>query len=80
MSRYNLTAYTGPNPDSGYVGYVNLSVVDGENVVFTVRQASESGYAMSHSVPIDQARKMLVAALAELDRLADDITSGVGAS
>ena len=42
MSNKTLAAYTGPTPATGYVGYVNLSLIHGQ-VRITVRPETTDG-------------------------------------
>lgn len=57
MARDQEFAWTGPLPDQGYVGYVNIRVTDA-GVVFTVR-AEGSGERSSYTLPHDVAAKLL---------------------
>lgn len=57
-------AWTGPLPDAGYVGYVNIRVTDA-GVVFTVR-AEGSGESTSYMIPHDVAAELLKDAAAAL--------------
>ena len=65
MDKY-LSAYTGPTPATGYVGYVNLTLKD-DQVIFTVRPESERGEpTVCHPIPATDAIALLETALAEL--------------
>ena len=67
-----LAAYTGPTPVTGYVGYVNLSLCD-DGVQITVRSESVDGKgAACHTIPVENARAMLFAAIAALDEARGD--------
>ena len=66
-----LAAYTGPTPETGYVGYVNLSLRDGA-VVFTVRSEGLHADQMGcYAVPLDEARKLLYGALLAIEHRKD---------
>lgn len=51
-------AYTGPSPEKGNVGYVNLTIVNG-GVRFTVRSEGENPPTADHVVPLKEAADLL---------------------
>lgn len=62
-----LAAYTGPSPETGYVGYINFSLRGGE-VVVTVRPESADGSGTANiSIPIEDAKAFLTEARAALE-------------
>lgn len=64
MSEKTQFAFTGPMPDKGYVGYVNITETDdGEGVRFTVRSEGEAALTASYIVPKAQAIALLGNAL-----------------
>lgn len=61
-----LSAYTGPTPATGYVGYVNFSLTD-HGVRITVRPESRDGSGTAIlTIPVDAARKLFASTLDEL--------------
>lgn len=60
MPRDNEFAWTGPLPEQGYVGYVNIKVED-DGVTFTVRREG-AGESSSYKIPRDVAAEMLQSA------------------
>lgn len=62
-----LTAYTGPTPDTGYVGYLNVSRSD-ECVTVTVRPESDDGSGTACvTIPVEAAKTSFAEALAGLE-------------
>lgn len=55
--------YTGPNPEKGFVGYVNIQRTD-DGVRFTVRAEGENPAQAAYVVPTEQAVALLAAAAA----------------
>ena len=67
MTNNSQVAYTGPSPATGYVGYVNLALIDGE-LVFTVRpESTDCSGTATHQVPVVEARQLLMSALDMID-------------
>ncbi len=57
-------AYTGPMPDKGHVGYVNMQATDcGERVRFTIRSEGDDPLTTSYEVPMAEAIALLGRAL-----------------
>lgn len=62
----HLSAYTGPSPATGYVGYVNFTLTV-EGVRITVRPESERGdQTVALTIPFEAARALFSDALDEL--------------
>lgn len=57
MPRPAQFAWTGPLPDTGYVGYVNVTVEE-DGVLFTVRSEG-AGATSSYKIPRDVAAVLL---------------------
>lgn len=55
-------AYTGPQPEKGYVGFVNIQETD-DGVKFTVRSEGESPVLAAFTVDLGAAIQMLQDAL-----------------
>lgn len=61
-----LAAYTGPTPDVGYVGYLNVGLGD-KGVIITVRPESADGSGSARvTIPVDAAKVAFEEALAAL--------------
>lgn len=55
---YPQFAYTGPHPEKGYVGFVNIQETD-KGVKFTVRSEGENPTLAEFEIPIGEAIEML---------------------
>ena len=63
--KYPQFAYTGPHPQKGYVGFVNIQETD-EGVQFSVRSEGENPTQASFVIPIGEAIQLLDDALTAL--------------
>jgi hypothetical protein len=59
-------AYTGPSPEKGYVGYVNIQETDDGNVRFTVRSEGDDPATGAYEIDRAEAVALLEKALAGL--------------
>lgn len=62
MSNYPQFAHTGPHPEKGYVGFVNIQETD-KGVKFTVRSEGENPVLAEFEIDIGEAIDLLAKAL-----------------
>lgn len=65
MTKYPQFAYTGPQPEKGYVGYVNIQET-ASGVRFTVRSEGENPVTATFEIDIGSAIELLADALTAL--------------
>jgi hypothetical protein len=65
MSEYPQFAYTGPHPEKGYVGFVNIQETD-KGVKFSVRSEGENPSLAEFTIDIGNAIELLDNALEAL--------------
>ncbi len=65
MSEYPQFAYTGPHPEKGYVGFVNIQETD-KGVRFSVRSEGENPTLSAFELDIGSAIELLDKALTAL--------------
>ena len=58
-------AWTGPLPEQGYVGFVNIRIT-AEGVVFAVRSEGEGPLQAAYQIPADVAETLLEDALTQV--------------
>lgn len=64
IKKYPEHAYTGPTPQRGFVGFVNIRET-ATGVCFTVRSEGENPVTASHEIPIGDAIALLDDALSD---------------